>query len=278
MLRLLQSRAWRVALLSLTFAAWCGSAFLVSSAFYPSAALAQDDEESSDTSEEEEDRAAKSAKEAAESQENLLAFSFEALGWTYSIVFLAISFWFVALIVMCVMMLQRDKIMPTQLAELFEAHLNEKRYQEAFDLAKSDDSFLGMVLAAGMSKLQQGYPKVVEAMQEVAADENMKLEHKLSHLALIGTISPMVGLLGTVHGMVESFMVIAKSTVTPSPAELAKGISTALITTLVGLILAIPAVMAYAFLRNRLNRLMLEAGIIAGNLMGRFENVGAKKA
>jgi biopolymer transport protein ExbB len=155
--------------------------------------------------------------------------------------------------------------------------LNEKRYQEAFDLAKSDDSFLGMVLAAGMAKLQSGYGKVVEAMQEVGADEGMKMEQKLGHIALIGTISPMVGLLGTVHGMVKSFMEIAVSEATPSPSKLAGGISTALITTLVGLVLAIPAVAAFTFLRNRMNRMMLEASMIAGNLMGRFENVGTKK-
>jgi biopolymer transport protein ExbB len=105
----------------------------------------------------------------------------------------------------------------------------------------------------------------------------MKMEQKLGYIALIGTISPMIGLLGTVHGMVISFMEIAVSDATPSPSKLAGGISTALITTLVGLVLAIPAVGAFAYFKNRLARLMLEASMIAGNLMGRFENVPAKK-
>ena len=57
-------------------------------------------------------------------------------------------------------------------------NLNEKKYQEAYDLAKNDDSFLGHVLAAGLAKLSQGYPQAIEAMQEVGEEETMKLEHR----------------------------------------------------------------------------------------------------
>lgn len=262
-----------VVMLALMFA-WGAAAFSAITFVAPAAVQAQDEETATQT---EEEAAADSASAEKEKQKNLLTWFLGALGWDYTTAFLAISFWFVALLVMCILMLRRDTICPPQLAELMEAHLNEKRYQEAFDLAKSDDSFLGMVLAAGMAKLQSGYGKVVEAMQEVGADEGMKMEQKLGHIALIGTISPMVGLLGTVHGMVISFMEIAVSEATPSPSKLAGGISTALITTLVGLVLAIPAVAAFSFLRNRMNRMMLEASMIAGNLMGRFENVGPKK-
>jgi biopolymer transport protein ExbB len=254
-------------------AMWIGGATAFSAVNFaaPSVAAAQDETASEGEAQSED------AKKQKESQKNLLTWFLSALGWDYTTAFLAISFWFVALFVMCILMLRRDTICPPQLAELLEAHLNEKRYQEAFDLAKSDDSFLGMVLAAGMAKLQNGYAKVVEAMQDVGADEGMKMEQKLGHIALIGTIAPMVGLLGTVHGMVISFMEIAISDATPSPSKLAGGISTALITTLVGLVIAIPAVGAFAFFKNRLARMMLEAGMIANNLMSRFENVPAKK-
>jgi biopolymer transport protein ExbB len=254
-----------VAMLALMFA-WGAAAFSTVTFAVPSEAAAQDDK-SSDSSD----------ADANKKKPTALEWFVGALSWEFGIPFLAISFWFVALLVMCILMLRRDTICPPQLAELMEAHLNEKRYQEAFDLAKSDDSFLGMVLAAGMAKLTNGYSKVVEAMEEVGADEGMKMEQKLGHIALVGTISPMVGLLGTVYGMVLSFSKIETSGATPSAQELAGGISTALITTLVGLFLAIPAVAAFTFLKNRLNRLMLETGMIANNLMMRFENVPAKK-
>jgi len=108
-------------------------------------------------------------------------------------------------------------------------------------------------------------------MQEVGEEENMKLEHRLSYMALIGTISPMVGLFGTVHGMIQSFQVIAISGTSPKASDLAAGISTALFTTLVGLAIAIPAIAAYNILKNRIARLVLEVGILSEGLMSRFE-------
>ena len=211
-------------------------------------------------------------------QKSQLRFFYDAFGLKYVIAFLALSFTFVALIVMNVLTLRRSSIVPLQLVEAFEAHLNEKRYQEAYDLAKNDDSFLGHVLSAGLGKLSAGYPQAIEAMQEVGEEETMKLEHRLGYIALIGTISPMVGLLGTVDGMVAAFQVIAASTTQPKPSELAQGISMALITTLVGLWLAIPAIALFGIMRNRMARLTLEVGILSEGLMSRFQNVGAKKA
>ena len=144
-------------------------------------------------------------------------------------------------------------------------------------MAKADESFLGQVLSAGLAKLSAGYAQAIEAMQEVGEEENMKLEHRLSYMALIGTLSPMVGLFGTVHGMVDSFSTIAIGGGTPQPAKLAEGISTALFTTLIGLAIAIPAIAFYNILKNRIARLVLEVGILSEGLMSRFETVGGKK-
>ncbi len=201
-----------------------------------------------------------------------LQWTFESLGWTYSIVFLFMSFTFVAYAVMNFLMTRRESVCPLALVESFETHLNAEEYQQAYELARTDESFLGQVLAAGLAKLSTGtFPQAVEAMQEVGEEENMKMEHRLSYLAIIGTLAPMVGLLGTVDGMIASFNVIANHNTTPKPSELAAGISTALFTTLVGLLIAIPAILIYNLLRNRMARLVLEVGIVSSNLMGRFE-------
>jgi len=216
------------------------------------------------------------AEESQPKKQSLLAFFFGALGWRYTLAFLVISFTFVAFLVMNILALRRDQVYPRHLAEAFEANLNEKRFQEAFDLAKNDDSMLGQMLAAGMQNLQQGYDKSLEAMGQVGEDENMKLEHRLSFLSLVGSIAPMVGLLGTVDGMVQSFMVIASSDTQPKPSKLAEGISMALITTLVGLVIAIPAIIAFNLLKNRLSRMVMETGQTSGNLMARFEAMGKK--
>ncbi|HUT12786.1 MAG TPA: MotA/TolQ/ExbB proton channel family protein [Thermoguttaceae bacterium] len=206
---------------------------------------------------------------------NLLEWMFHALGWFYSAVFLSISFTLVALFVMNLLTARRENIVPVALVEGFEGHLNEKRYQEAYEMAKNDESFLGQVLSAGLAKLSAGYDQAIEAMQEVGEEENMKLEHRLSYMALIGSISPMIGLLGTVQGMIAAFREIAIATGSPKPAKLAVGISTALWTTLVGLMIAIPAIAAYNILRNRVQRLVLEVGILSEGLMSRFQNVGS---
>jgi biopolymer transport protein ExbB len=208
--------------------------------------------------------------------DNWLAWGYRALGLGYSLVFLSLSFTLVALLVMNFLAARRENVCPVHLIEGFENHLNEKQYQEAYDLAKNDESFLGQVLSAGLAKLSTGYAQSIEAMQEVGEEENMKMEHRLSYIALIGTISPMVGLLGTVHGMISSFSVIANSPTTPKASDLAKGISTALFTTLIGLMIAIPAVAFYNIMKNQVSRLVLEVGIVSEGLMSRFEKLPKK--
>ena len=209
--------------------------------------------------------------------QSLLEWLFESLGWIYILVFLTLSFILVALFIMNLLSARREYVCPQHLVDGFEAHLDEKQYQEAYELAKTDESFLGNVLSAGLAKLSSSYQHAVDSMQEVGAEENMKLEHRLSYLGLIGTISPMIGLFGTVHGMINSFWEIATGGGTPDANKLAEGISTALLTTLIGLAIAIPAITAYNILRNRVQRLVLEVGITSENLMGRFEKVGKKK-
>ena len=206
----------------------------------------------------------------------VLTWLFESLGAMYIIVFLVLSFTLVALFVMNLLSARRETVCPDHLIENFEANLDQKNYQEAYEMAKADESFLGNVLSTGLAKLTAGYPQAVEGMQEVGEEESMKLDHRLSYLALIGTISPMVGLFGTVHGMIKSFSTIALAGGSPDPQDLADGISKALVTTLIGLAIAIPAIAAYNILRNRVQRLVLEVGIITENLMGRFENVSGK--
>jgi biopolymer transport protein ExbB len=255
----------------------------------PTSAWAQDEEEAPAVDPEEAPAAAPAADAAeavpddpdaaaleAKKAQSALAWFFEAMGWIYSVAFLGLSFLLVSIFIMNVLQSRRDNIVPVALVEAFESHLNEKRFQEAYELAKNDESFLGQVLSAGLGKLKEGYAQAIEAMQEVGEEENMKLEHRLSYIALIGTISPMVGLLGTVDGMIRSFMVIANSATAPKANELAAGISTALVTTLVGLLLAIPAIGAYNILKNRVQRLVLEVGIVSEGLMSRFQNVGKK--
>jgi biopolymer transport protein ExbB len=207
------------------------------------------------------------------SQKSYLRWTYDALGWRYTLAFLILSFAFFTLLIMNILQVRRSNICPIQLVEAFEAQVNEKQMQAAYELAKNDPSVLGKCLAAGVEKIQGGIDAGMKAMTEVGEDENMRMEHRLGYMALIGTIAPMVGLLGTVDGMVASFSVIASSTSTPKPSELATGISMALVTTLAGLVIAIPALMVFNLQKNYAMRLMFETGLNGENLLQEFSKL-----
>jgi biopolymer transport protein ExbB len=181
------------------------------------------------------------------------------------------SFIMVSLIIMFLLQMRRSVFMPPEFVAEFEAKLTARDYQGAFNIAKEDESFLARLLVVGMAKLQRGPEEATAAMVELGEDENLGHEHRLSWLALIATTAPMFGLLGTVQGMVRAFDEIASSNTTPKPSELAEGIQLALVTTLEGLIVAIPAMIAYSLMRNHLVRLMFDIGHLAEALMKRMQ-------
>ena len=180
------------------------------------------------------------------------------------------SFILIAVIMMLFMQLRRDVMLPAAFIENFESQLHKQDFQGAFETAKGDDSVIARMLAAGMGKLNQGHDKAQEEMQAAGDEEYMYIDHKLGYLALIAAVAPMLGLLGTVQGMIVSFEVIARSSTTPKPKDLAVGISMALVTTLEGLVVAIPAMTANALFKNKAQVLMNQIGVVSTVLMGRF--------
>ncbi len=183
-------------------------------------------------------------------EENALYSFYKNLGPPYFFAFLIMSFIFVALLVLGILAVRKASFVPSDLIQGVDESLQGGDPQAAVDLVRADESFLGQIVSEGLTKLSAGKPAAMEQMQIAGEEEAMKLEHKLGYIALIGNIAPMVGLLGTVHGMIISFGEIANSTQTPKPSELAGGIQVALYTTLVGLILAIPAIVSYNLLKQ----------------------------
>ncbi|HSG72570.1 MAG TPA: MotA/TolQ/ExbB proton channel family protein [Planctomycetaceae bacterium] len=249
---------------------------LLTFAFAPafqSTAIAQD----APAAEEAAPDAAPPAETKTDTKESFLSWMIRASGW-YGLVLLILSFIMVAVIMMNVLQVRRDVLMPPDFIELFEEKINAKDYQAAYEVSRADDSFIARVLTNGLSKLNRGYEEAIEGMQEIGEEENMTLEHRISYLALIGAIAPMIGLMGTVAGMIESFQTIATSTTSPKPADLAEGISKALFTTLEGLVVAIPAMIGYSLLRNQVAKLVLEVGIVSEGLMSKLPMAaGGKK-
>lgn len=209
--------------------------------------------------------------------DNYLVWMMKSLGWFFSPIFVVMSLTMVAFMVMNYISIRRASLVPEELVRHFGTLLDEAKYQDAYQVARDDESLLGKVLSAGLSRMQSGYDKAVQAMQDVAQEETMRLEHQLGYLSLIGNLAPMIGLFGTVVGMIDAFQVIAAGGSAPSPQKLAEGIATAMFTTMVGLAIALPSLAFYDIFRNRLARFTLEIGIISDNFMSRFSTMNPRK-
>ncbi len=138
-----------------------------------------------------------------------------------------------------------------------------KRHEvkEALEICDNTKSPISRILKAGILKYDRPRPQIKEAIEDASLYEIPRLEKNLSMLATIAHISPLLGLLGTVTGMVRCFQTIqAKATAfhPVSPGDLAGGIWEALLTTVAGLIVAIPTFIAYNYLVNRTNNFILE--------------------
>lgn len=187
------------------------------------------------------------------------------------LIIIALSIAGLSLIITFALQIRRDVLVPPELLghveELFEA----EDYDGALEVCETNPSFLSSVLAAGLPKIDRPYHEVEVAMEDSGDIETSKLHQKVGYLSLIAAVAPMLGLLGTVLGMVKAFDVIANSETSPQPSELAVGISSALTTTMLGLIVAIPMSIAYYIFKNRVNAVVLEVSSLADELMERFD-------
>ena len=126
-----------------------------------------------------------------------------------------------------------------------------------------DDSLVARTIHAGLIEAPHGGDAVRMAVAETLEQDTANLLRKIEWLNLIGNVAPMIGLFGTVWGMIEAFNGIVQAGGQPQPADLAAGISVALVTTWWGLIVAIPALAAFGFLRNRIDSLTAEVALTA---------------
>ncbi|MCF7958543.1 MAG: MotA/TolQ/ExbB proton channel family protein [Phycisphaerae bacterium] len=178
----------------------------------------------------------------------------------------------VAFIIEHFLSIRREKLLPGQLAAALEEQINAGQHDQAIQLCEENGSYLGEVVGAGMRQVGAmfGYYDMQNAMQEASERAVSKMHRKLEALTFIASAAPMLGLLGTVTGMIRSFNEIAITHGTVRHKELAGGISEALVTTCLGLIVAIPTMFFVSFFRNRIEGYVAEAETLVEKLMGRF--------
>ena len=213
---------------------------------------------------------------APEGRENLFKHIIKSAGWFFGPVILLISIGLVALIVLLTMDLRMAICIPPSFVDEFTDTVNKRRFKEAFELARAEPSFLGRVLTAGMGRLQYGLEDAREAARNTVDSVKAGKDQLINYLATIGTLGPMIGLVGTVFGMILSFMELGRGT--PDAAKLAAGISHALVLTLLGVGLALPAIFFHNFYRNRLTRLSMDTANIADDLLTQMYHNSRKPA
>lgn len=173
----------------------------------------------------------------------------------------------VTLIVLLFLELRMNMAVPPAFVEDFTQSVNSRKFKEAFEMSRGETSFLGRALTAGMARLQYGIEDAREAAMAMIETVKAKKEQLITYLATIGTLGPLLGLVGTVFGMIISFKELGREGSTPRPAELARGISTALNLTLFGVGLAVPAIFFHSFFRNRLTAMTHETSNVTDDLL-----------
>ena len=217
-----------------------------------STALAQDDEEAAETT-------------SSITIGNVLRDA-GMIGW----VIIFVSVVALSLIIEHFVSIRRDKLAPPELVDQMHELFDQENYQEAIELCEAEPTPFTNVVGAALHRMTGGFEAMEAAVGEVGEEESVKLHQKISYLSLIGTIAPMLGLFGTVTGMILAFTIIAEKKGAADPGDLAIGISQALITTFLGLFVAIPTMVFFFFFRNKVVMLVLEMGALTGELFDKF--------
>ncbi len=171
---------------------------------------------------------------------------------------LGVSIVMVTFIIQLFLNLRATKLQPNALVESLRATLEAGNYQEAWEICRANKAYISNVLGSALERLGRGKEAVEIAIAEHGMREAQTIKTQNSYLSVIGVIAPMIGLLGTVIGMMGAFAVLGQSGVS-DPRALALSIGEVLMATASGLFIAIPAFIFYYFFRNRATMTLSDA-------------------
>jgi biopolymer transport protein ExbB len=173
----------------------------------------------------------------------------------------------VALVIEHATTIRGPVLMPAGLAEEVRELLIAGRLAQADERCRREPSVLGYVLGAALAEADGGWPEIEKGVEDATAEQSARLFRKIEYLNVIGNIAPMLGLLGTVIGMIFAFREVANTQGAARAADLAGGIYLALVTTVEGLIVAIPSLAAFAVFRSRVDQLVAEVAYTAQHVL-----------
>jgi biopolymer transport protein ExbB len=203
--------------------------------------------------------------QAAHSPETFLeiVFSGGIVGITIMVLIILCSIAAMALSVEQLLTLRPSVLMPQGLRDRVQQQLAAGNLKGAFQACDAEPSFLSFLIRTSLAEADSGWTAVEKALEDAAAEQTARLMRRVEYLAVIGNIAPMLGLLGTVVGLLFAFQQVASTQGVARAADLADGIYHALVSTVGGLIVAIPAMALYAAFRNRVDQLAAEAAYTA---------------
>lgn len=191
-------------------------------------------------------------------------------GGAIGYIIVGLSFVMLALVFEHLLTIRRTTLMPNGMAEDIQKLIQQGQFKVAEERCRASPSLLGHLLGAALPEIDLGYSAVEKAMEDAAAQQSARLMRKIEYLSIISTVAPMLGLMGTVWGMILAFMEFERKA-NPQVSELAPGIYKALVTTLFGLIVAIPAISAFGFFRNRIDELVAQTALTAEHVFAEFK-------
>ncbi|MCA9149562.1 MAG: MotA/TolQ/ExbB proton channel family protein [Planctomycetales bacterium] len=188
-----------------------------------------------------------------------IIFAGGAFGIAIMVAIIALSMTGCYLVIDHLLTIRRQELVPDALQAELAEHFANGKVAAAEASCQEHPSFLSFIILQGLAERDGGWPAIEKAFEDALAEQAAALLRKIEYLAVIGNIAPMLGLLGTVTGMILAFRQVAVSQGAAGAGDLAEGIYQALVTTVAGLVVAIPSLGAYAILRNRVDQLVAEA-------------------
>lgn len=215
--------------------------------------------------------------EAAPEKQNMLMWLIETSGFI-GLIILVISIFFVHRTVTLFLEMRPEIIIPPELVQQYDALLTKKDFNGIYQASKQSESPLGQLVISGLTVMASGMGEAREAMDRTGEAITVKMEQRISMLAVIGSLGPMIGLLGTLKGMISSFSVIATSGTQLKAAEVAAGISEALVLTFEGVAISVPAIYLFALFKDRVATLSVDAQNLAGEYVRKIHSSYASRS
>jgi len=202
-----------------------------------------------------------------------------AAGREIGFVIILLSFAALGLVIANLIRIRASKFAPPDVVRELERLLESDKPERALEFCRDgdNDSFVTRAFEAAIQRCLRspfGFLELKASLEEAGREEVARLYRSTDWIGLIASVAPMLGLLGTVFGILVAFDTISQTEGVPRPDQLAGGISQALVTTVMGLLVAIPCTFAFTYLRNRIDHLAAEASQVCEALAAHVEGSG----